>query len=66
VMVGGMVESRLGMTAAAHLCASLGGVQFPDLDTAWLLAEDPFEGGYRAEGPRYELPDSPGLAVTKR
>lgn len=66
VMVGGMVESRLGMTAAAHLCASLGGVQFPDLDTAWLLAEDPFEGGYREDGPRYTLPDVPGLGVRRR
>jgi L-alanine-DL-glutamate epimerase-like enolase superfamily enzyme len=66
LMVGGMVESRLGMTAAAHLCASLGGVAFPDLDTAWLLAEDPFEGGYREDGPRYVLPDVPGLGVTRR
>jgi L-alanine-DL-glutamate epimerase-like enolase superfamily enzyme len=66
VMVGGMVESRLGMTAAAHLCASLGGVQFPDLDTAWLLAEDPFDGGYRADGPKYTLSEEPGLAVRKR
>ncbi|MBS1149802.1 MAG: Mandelate racemase/muconate lactonizing protein [Myxococcaceae bacterium] len=62
-MVGGMVETRLGMTAAAHLAAALGGVEFCDLDTAWLLAEDPFVGGYLAQGPRYTLPDSPGLGV---
>ena len=62
-MVGGMVETRLGMTAAAHLAAALGGVEFCDLDTAWLLAEDPFTGGYQADGPRYTLPDSPGLGV---
>ncbi len=66
LMVGGMVESRLGMTAAAHLCASLGGVEFADLDTAWLLAEDPFRGGYEADGPRYRLPDVAGLGVALR
>ena len=62
-MVGGMVETRLGMTAAAHLAAALGGVEFCDLDTAWLLAEDPFEGGYLADGPTYTLPNRPGLGV---
>jgi L-alanine-DL-glutamate epimerase-like enolase superfamily enzyme len=65
LMVGGMVETRLGMTAAAHLVAALGGVAFPDLDTAWLLADDPFEGGYDADGPRYRLPETPGLGVKK-
>jgi hypothetical protein len=35
-----------------------------DLDTAWLLARDPYEGrGYMAKGPRYELPDEPGLGL---
>jgi L-alanine-DL-glutamate epimerase-like enolase superfamily enzyme len=66
LMVGGMVETRLGMTAAAHLAAALGRVEFCDLDTAWLLADDPFVGGYQAEGPRYTLPDSPGLGVSRR
>jgi L-alanine-DL-glutamate epimerase-like enolase superfamily enzyme len=66
LMVGGMVETRLGMTAAAHLSASLGGAEFPDLDTAWLLKTDPFDGGYESEGPRYTLPDAPGLGVSKK
>ncbi len=66
VMVGGMVETRLGMTAGAHLAAALGGVEFVDLDTAWLLATDPFEGGYDAEGPRYSLGPEPGLGVRER
>jgi L-Ala-D/L-Glu epimerase len=61
-----MVETRLGMTAAAHVVAALGGVDFVDLDTAWLLADDPFEGGYVADGPRYTLPDLPGLGVSRR
>jgi L-alanine-DL-glutamate epimerase-like enolase superfamily enzyme len=66
LMVGGMVETRLGMTAAAHLACALGGVDFVDLDTAWLLADDPYEGGYVADGPRYRLPDVPGLGVRRR
>ena len=66
VMVGGMVETRLGMTAAAHMACAVGGVDFVDLDTAWLLADDPYEGGYVADGPRYTLPDTPGLGVTRR
>jgi L-alanine-DL-glutamate epimerase-like enolase superfamily enzyme len=65
-MMGGMVETRLGMTAAAHVACALGGVDFVDLDTAWLLADDPYEGGYLADGPRYTLPVTPGLGVTVR
>jgi L-alanine-DL-glutamate epimerase-like enolase superfamily enzyme len=65
-MFGGMVETRLGMTAAAHVACALGGVDYVDLDTAWLLADDPYEGGYVADGPRYTMPDVPGLGVTRR
>ena len=64
VMIGGMVETRLGMTAGAHVAAALGGVDFVDLDTAWLLDGDPYRGGYEADGPRYELSAEPGLGVT--
>jgi L-alanine-DL-glutamate epimerase-like enolase superfamily enzyme len=66
VMVGGMVETRLGMTSAAHLACALGGADFIDLDTAWLLAGDPYEGGYASDGPRYSMPDTPGIGVTRR
>jgi L-alanine-DL-glutamate epimerase-like enolase superfamily enzyme len=65
VMVGGMVETRLGMTAAAHVACALGGVEFVDLDTAWLLAGDPYEGGYVASGPLYTMPATPGLGVKR-
>jgi L-alanine-DL-glutamate epimerase-like enolase superfamily enzyme len=65
-MVGGMVETRLGMTAAAHVACALGGAEFVDLDTAWLLAHDPYAGGYVADGPRYTMPDAPGLGIRRR
>ncbi|MGD0678904.1 MAG: dipeptide epimerase [Polyangiaceae bacterium] len=66
LMVGGMVETRLGMSAGAHLACALGGVEFVDLDTAWLLVEDLFEGGYEADGPRYTMPEALGLGVRPR
>ncbi len=66
LMIGGMVETRLGMTAAAHVACALGGVEFVDLDTAWLLADDPYEGGYVALGPRYTMPSEPGLGVCRK
>jgi L-Ala-D/L-Glu epimerase len=66
VMTGGMVETRLGMTAAAHVACAVGGVEYVDLDTAWLLAGDPYEGGYEADGPHYTMPNAPGLGVTPR
>jgi len=66
LMIGGMVETRLGMTAGAHVAAALGGVELVDLDTAWLLADDPYRGGYEASGPSYTLSDAPGLGVEPR
>jgi L-Ala-D/L-Glu epimerase len=66
VMTGGMVETRLGMTAAAHVACAVGGVEYVDLDTAWLLAGDPYDGGYEADGPHYTMPNTAGLGVTRR
>lgn len=60
VMVGCMVESSLGIAAAAHL---LGRVQWADLDGAWLLAQDPFRGA-AIRGGRIATPAGPGLGVT--
>ena len=55
LMIGGMVETRLAMGFSAHFAAGLGGFQWIDLDTPLLLADDPIQGGYTAEGPRYDL-----------
>jgi len=59
-MLGCMMESRLGLSAAAHLAAANRNVQFLDLDSGLLLAEDPIVGGMTYEGPRIDLPDTPG------
>ena len=54
-MAGAMVETRVGLLAMAHVVAALGGVDWVDLDTAFLLADDPFDGGWTCEGPRLRL-----------
>lgn len=63
LMAGAMVETRVGLLATAHVVAALGGVDWVDLDTAFLLAHDPFEGGWQANGPQIRLLGAPGLGV---
>jgi L-alanine-DL-glutamate epimerase-like enolase superfamily enzyme len=62
VMLGCMVETSLGIAAAAHIS---GLVDLVDLDGAMLLADDPFEGIGYEEG-RISLSDGPGLGVWPR
>ncbi len=62
VMVGCMIESSLGITAAAHLTPL---VDIVDLDGAALLRDDPFRGATIAGG-QVVLPAGPGLGVTRR
>lgn len=50
LMIGGNVESILAMTFSACFACGHGGFQFADLDTPWFLSENPFEGGYVANG----------------
>jgi L-alanine-DL-glutamate epimerase-like enolase superfamily enzyme len=64
IMVGSMLESRVGLTATLHLAAALGGAEWVDLDVAFLLAHDPCAGGMVIDGPRLSLPGAPGLALT--
>jgi o-succinylbenzoate synthase len=63
VMCGAMVETRLGLVTMAHVVAALGGADFVDLDTAFLLAEEPFDGGWSVEGPRLRLALGEGLGL---
>ena len=62
VMLGCMVESSLGITAAAHLAPL---VDYADLDGAALLADDPFTGAGIENG-MIRLPAGPGLGVQRR
>lgn len=60
-MIGCMMESRLGLSAAAHFASARRNVKFFDLDTALLLKEDPVVGGFSYAGAAIELTDDPGL-----
>ena len=62
VMVGCMIETSLGITAAAHFTPL---VDIVDLDGAALLADDPFTGAGIPHG-QVTLPDGPGLGVRRR
>ena len=66
LMAGAMVETRVGLLAMAHVVAALGGVDWVDLDTAFLLAEDPFEGGWTITGAEIRLTEEAGLGVRPR
>ena len=59
VMMGCMLESTLGIAAAAHLSPLL---DYADLDGAALLSADPFEGP-GLDGPTIRLGSAPGLGV---
>lgn len=64
LMIGGLVETRLGMTAAAHLACGLGGFEFADLDTPLFLASDPMRGVPIRRGGVYDLaPVKAGIGV---
>lgn len=62
VMIGCMIESSLGISAAAHVTPL---VDIVDLDGAALLADDPFTGATICGG-QVVLPSGPGLGVARR
>ena len=59
-----MLESKISLTAAAHLAAAKRIITRVDLDEAILLAEDPVSGGFHKEVPWFYLDESPGLGIT--
>ncbi len=62
-MVGCMMESRLGLTAAAHLVSARPNIRYADLDSHFLLKEDPIVGGARWDGGEITLPREPGIGA---
>ena len=65
MQVGGFMESRLGLTASAHLALSSPNIVHFDFDTALMFSADPVVGGieYKEKGV-IEVPDVPGLGAT--
>jgi len=62
-LLGCMIESSIGVTAAAHLA---GAFDWIDLDGHLYLADDDFEGLSFDSSGRLQLPDRPGIGVIAR
>ncbi len=63
-MVGCMLESKLAVSAAAHLAAAKGVITRADLDGPSLCSEDPYEGGPEFCGGLIRMNETPGLGIT--
>ncbi len=63
-MLGGMLESRLALTAKVHLAMAHDSFVFYDLDTCLLGQKvDPVLGGAKYRGFHLEVSDEPGIAA---
>ena len=63
VMLGCMVESSLGVAAAAAIASE---ADWLDLDGNLLLASDPFEGLRLDDACHWQLPPEPGVGVRRK
>ena len=62
VMLSCMVETSVGVTAAAHLAPLC---DYADLDGPLLISNDPYVG-LSYDGAAFTLPDAPGIGVERR
>jgi L-alanine-DL-glutamate epimerase-like enolase superfamily enzyme len=59
-MLGCMWETRLALSAGAHLVSARRNIAFADLDGATAHSQDPVSGGITYEAGQIHLPDAPG------
>lgn len=62
-MIGSMMESKVGITAAAHLAGGKSNITRADLDASSLLAEDPIIGGVEFDKNKLILGEGFGLGI---
>ena len=62
-MMGCMLESKIGITAAAALVGAKAQFEYADLDAGDLMAADPVKGGIIYEGSKVILPQTAGLGI---
>lgn len=63
-MMGGMLESRVALTAFAHFALSHNNILFYDMDTCMLGHKtDPVTGGVQYKGFFLEVPETPGIGA---
>ena len=63
-MMGCMLESKVGITAAASLSAGSSAIVHNDLDAADLMAADPIVGGIQYDKNKIIMPEAPGMGIT--
>ena len=63
-MVGCMLESKIAVSAAAHLAAAKSVITAVDLDGPSLCSEDPYIGGPIYEESAIRMTDAPGIGIT--
>ncbi|MBO6157968.1 MAG: dipeptide epimerase [Firmicutes bacterium] len=63
-MMGCMLESKLSVSAGAHLCGAKGIITRADLDGPGLCRYDPYQGGPVFEGGKITLNHTPGLGIS--
>lgn len=59
-MMGCRIETRLGLSAAAHVVSARPNIRFADLDGHFMLTEDPVTGGASYNVGEINLPEIPG------
>lgn len=62
-MIGCMLESKIAVSAAAHLAAAKGIITRADLDGPSLCKIDPYEGGPIYEGAKIIMPKEYGIGI---
>lgn len=62
-MVGSMIETRVGITAAAHFAASKQNITRYDFDAPLMLAKDIVDGGIHYQNRFITFPELPGLGI---
>lgn len=62
-MAGSMIETTIGITAAAHFAASKKNITRFDFDAPLMLAKEIIEGGIQYRGRKITLPKDPGLGI---
>lgn len=61
--LGCMMESKISVTAAAHLACARSIITRCDLDSPCLCSSDPVHGGISIDGPWLKVSEAPGLGI---
>ncbi len=64
-MMGSMLESKVSVSAGAHLAAAKDCITMADLDGPSLCRTDPYKGGPVFDGPHILLTDEPGVGISE-